>query len=93
MKYTELGNTGIEVSRICVGGMSFGRVQETGHQWLLDKTSCKEMIAHAYELGVNFIDTANSTQTAPVRNISVLPLRSSAYRAIRSSSRRKSIST
>ena len=59
MKYTELGNTGIEVSRICVGGMSFGRVQETGHQWLLDKTSCKEMIAHAYELGVNFIDTAN----------------------------------
>lgn len=60
MKYTELGNTGIEVSRICIGGMSFGKVAETGHQWLLDKESSKEMIAHAYDLGVNFIDTANT---------------------------------
>ena len=59
MKYTELGNTGIEVSKICVGGMSFGEVRETGHQWLLDQKQTTEMLAHGFSLGVNFIDTAN----------------------------------
>ena len=54
-----LGNTDIQVSRICVGGMSFGNVVEGGHQWTLDAAATKDMIAHAYELGVNFIDTAN----------------------------------
>ena len=59
MKYTELGSTGIQVSRICVGGMSFGRIIEGGHQWTLDEEATCDMIAHAYDLGVNFIDTAN----------------------------------
>lgn len=60
MKYTELGNTGIQVSRICVGGMSFGEHIEGGHQWTLNYEDTKNMIAHAYDLGVNFIDTANT---------------------------------
>lgn len=59
MKYTELGNTGIRVSRICVGGMSFGKASEDFHQWTLDQEKTTAMIKHAYELGVNFIDTAN----------------------------------
>ena len=59
MKDTKLGNTDITVSQICVGGMSFGKASEEFHQWTLDQASTKDMIAHAYELGVNFIDTAN----------------------------------
>lgn len=60
MKYMRLGTTDVEVSRICIGGMSFGKVSENGHQWLLDQKGCREMLAHAYDLGVNFIDTANT---------------------------------
>ncbi len=60
MKYTKLGNTDIEVSRICVGGMSFGEASEKFHQWTLDADATKAMIEHAYDLGVNFIDTANT---------------------------------
>lgn len=60
MKYAKLGNTDITVSRICVGGMSFGQVRETGHQWLLNESQTKEMLAKALDLGVNFIDTANT---------------------------------
>lgn len=60
MKYTKLGNTDIEVSRICVGGMSFGKASEAFHEWTLPYEDTKEMIKHAYDLGVNFIDTANT---------------------------------
>lgn len=60
MKYTKLGNTDIEVSQICVGGMSFGEASEQFHQWTLPYEDTKAMIQHAYELGVNFIDTANT---------------------------------
>lgn len=59
MKYAKLGNTDIEVSRICVGGMSFGEASEKFHQWTLSQTDTQAMIQHAYDLGVNFIDTAN----------------------------------
>ena len=59
MKYTNLGNTDIRVSQICVGGMSFGEVKEGGHQWTLDQQQTQEMLAKALDLGVNFIDTAN----------------------------------
>ncbi|WP_125141033.1 aldo/keto reductase [Clostridium transplantifaecale] len=60
MKYTELGKTGIQVSRICVGGMSFGKAAEDFHLWTLDQEHTTAMIGHALELGVNFIDTANT---------------------------------
>lgn len=60
MKYIKLGSTGIEVSQICVGGMSFGEASEKFHQWTLDYEDTKAMIAHALDLGVNFIDTANT---------------------------------
>lgn len=60
MRYTELGKTGIKVSAICVGGMSFGEPSEDFHLWTLDRERTTAMIAHALDLGVNFIDTANT---------------------------------
>ena len=59
MKYIKLGNTDIEISRIGIGGMSFGERFEDFHMWTLDQKETTEMIRHAYDLGVNFIDTAN----------------------------------
>lgn len=60
MKYTTLGNTDIKVSQICVGGMSFGEASEDFHTWVLNYEDTKNMISHALDLGVNFIDTANT---------------------------------
>lgn len=59
MKYIELGNTGIKVSRICIGGMSFGEASSDFHEWTLNQEDTTKMIKKALELGVNFIDTAN----------------------------------
>ncbi|MDO4301009.1 MAG: aldo/keto reductase [Clostridia bacterium] len=58
MKYTKLGNTNIEVSKLCVGCMSFGKAG-TMHDWTLDERESEEVIKHALELGINFFDTAN----------------------------------
>ena len=59
MKYTTLGKTGIEVSRICVGCMSYGKASEDFHQWTLGPEDTQAMVKHAIDLGVNFFDTAN----------------------------------
>ena len=59
MKYTTLGNTGIEVSRICVGCMSYGRASKEFHEWTLGQEETTAMVRHAIDLGVNFFDTAN----------------------------------
>ena len=59
MKYTQLGNTGIEVSRICVGCMSYGKPSEDFHLWTLNQEETTKMIKHALDLGVNFFDTTN----------------------------------
>lgn len=58
MEYTKLGNTEIEVSKLCVGCMSFGKAG-TMHDWTLDERESEEVIRHALELGINFFDTAN----------------------------------
>lgn len=59
MKYARLGRSGIRVSRICLGGMSFGKHIPGGHQWTIGPNETRAVIARALELGVNFIDTAN----------------------------------
>lgn len=59
MKYQKLGNTDIEVSRICVGCMSYGAASDKFHQWTLNQKETQEMIAYAIGNGVNFFDTAN----------------------------------
>ncbi len=58
MEYTKLGKTDIEISKLCVGCMSFGQAGLM-HDWTLDKTQTEEMIKHALDLGINFFDTAN----------------------------------
>ena len=58
MEYTKLGNTDIEISKLCVGCMSFGKAG-TMHDWTLDQHQSEEVIKHALELGINFFDTAN----------------------------------
>ena len=58
MQYTTLGDTGIEVSKLCVGCMSFGKAG-TMHDWTLDEAKSGEIIQHALSLGINFFDTAN----------------------------------
>lgn len=59
MKYAELGKTGIEVSRICAGCMSYGKPSEDFHLWTLPQDETTKMVGHALDLGVNFFDTAN----------------------------------
>jgi aryl-alcohol dehydrogenase-like predicted oxidoreductase len=59
MEYVKLGNTGMDVSRICLGCMGFGVVVPGGHQWVLDEESSRPVIKKALELGINFFDTAN----------------------------------
>ena len=59
MEYTRLGTTDITIPRLCIGGMSFGKVFPDFHQWVIDQEATQAVIARALELGVNFIDTAN----------------------------------
>lgn len=58
MKYTKLGKTNIEVSKVCLGCMSFGKAG-TMHDWTLDEEKSEEIIKHALDSGINFFDTAN----------------------------------
>lgn len=60
MEYAKLGNSGIEVSRLCVGCMSFGKPSADFHEWTLDPEKTEEVVRHALELGINFFDTANT---------------------------------
>lgn len=60
MKYTKLGYSGIEISRLCVGCMSFGDPASKMHAWTLNASESEAIIKHALELGINFFDTANS---------------------------------
>lgn len=59
MEYVKLGNTGLDVSRICVGCMGFGDVSTGFHQWVVDEEQSRTVIKHALDLGINFFDTAN----------------------------------
>jgi aryl-alcohol dehydrogenase-like predicted oxidoreductase len=57
MEYTTLGGTGMEVSRICLGCMSFGTSE--WRDWVLDEDESHDIIERAIDLGINFFDTAN----------------------------------
>lgn len=58
MEYGKLGNTDIEVSKLCVGCMSFGQ-SGTMHDWTLDERASEGIVRYALSLGINFFDTAN----------------------------------
>jgi 1-deoxyxylulose-5-phosphate synthase len=59
MEYGRLGSTGLEVSRICLGCMSYGEPGRGSHPWSLDEAASKPFIANALDLGITFFDTAN----------------------------------
>jgi aryl-alcohol dehydrogenase-like predicted oxidoreductase len=59
MRYVKMGSTGADVSRICLGCMSFGEPGRGGHPWSLNEETSKPIIRQALESGVNFFDTAN----------------------------------
>jgi 1-deoxyxylulose-5-phosphate synthase len=59
MDYVRLGNTGLEVSRVVLGCMSFGDPNRGAHPWTLDEESSRPLIRRAVEAGINFFDTAN----------------------------------
>ncbi len=63
MKYTKLGNSDLNVSRICMGCMGFGDAKNGQHSWTLDEAHSREIIKRGLELGVNFFDTAISYQS------------------------------
>ena len=59
MEYVKLGRTGLDVSRLCLGCMSFGIPDRGPHPWTLDEEKSRPIIKSALEAGINFFDTAN----------------------------------
>ena len=59
MDYVKLGSTGLDVSRLCLGCMTFGLPDRGSHTWTLDKEASRPIIRKAIESGINFFDTAN----------------------------------
>ena len=63
MKYTKLGNSDLNVSRICMGCMGFGDAGRGQHSWTVDEQQSREIIRQGLECGVNFFDTAIAYQS------------------------------
>jgi aryl-alcohol dehydrogenase-like predicted oxidoreductase len=59
MEYTRLGRTGLKVSKICLGCMTYGDPKRGAHEWSLDEEASRPLIRQALEAGINFFDTAN----------------------------------
>ena len=59
MEYLKFGKTGLDVSRLCIGCMTYGIPERGPHPWTLDEEKSRPLIKQAVELGINFFDTAN----------------------------------
>src|SRR5579864_4781712 len=60
MEYVKLGSTGLDVSRLCLGCMTYGVPDRGTHPWTLDEEKSRPLIKAALEAGINFFDTANT---------------------------------
>ena len=60
MEFTKLGMTGVDVSRICLGCMSYGVPDRGTHPWSLDEDASKPFFRQALDAGINFFDTADA---------------------------------
>ncbi|WP_431320577.1 aldo/keto reductase [Rhizobium sp. YTU87027] len=60
MDYVKFGGTGLEVSKICLGCMTFGEPGRGNHSWTLGEEDSRVLIKQALDLGINFLDTANT---------------------------------
>jgi aryl-alcohol dehydrogenase-like predicted oxidoreductase len=59
MNYVKFGHTGLDVSRLCLGCMTYGVSDRGAHAWTLDEDASRPLIRRALDLGINFLDTAN----------------------------------
>ena len=59
MDYVNLGKSGVKVSRLCLGCMSYGVPERGNHIWTLNEERSRPFIKRALEAGINFFDTAN----------------------------------
>ena len=59
MKYQKYGKSGLDVSSICVGAMSFGDLERWPRPWLLNQEESTAVVKHALDKGINWFDTAN----------------------------------
>jgi aryl-alcohol dehydrogenase-like predicted oxidoreductase len=80
MEYVRLGDTGLKVSRICLGCMSFGIAERGGHAWALNEEQSRPIIKKALEAGINFFDTANVYSAGTSEEITGRALRDFAKR-------------
>src|SRR3954471_23698403 len=80
MEYVKLGRTGLDVSRICLGCMSYGVPERGIAPWALDEEESRPFIKKALELGINFFDTANVYSTGVSEEITGKALRDFAKR-------------
>jgi len=83
MEYVKFGRTGLEVSKICLGCMTYGESGKGTHPWTLDEGASRPLIRQAIEAGINFLDTANVYSLGSSEEI--------VGRAIRDFSRREDI--
>jgi 1-deoxyxylulose-5-phosphate synthase len=60
MEYVKLGKTGLEVSKICLGCMTYGDPDRGNHAWSLPEKESRALLKQAIDLGINFLDTANT---------------------------------
>ena len=60
MKYVNLGSTGLQVSKLCLGCMTFGIPDRGDHPWTLPEDESRSIIKQAVDAGINFFDTANA---------------------------------
>src|SRR5262249_33510035 len=65
MEYVNLGKSGLKVSRLCLGCMSFGVPERGAHPWTLDEQQSRPFLARALEVGINFFDASSSYSDGP----------------------------
>jgi 1-deoxyxylulose-5-phosphate synthase len=80
MRFTKLGNTGLDVSVLCVGCMSFGVPDQGRQKWTMDEHESREAIKAALDAGINFFDTANAYSAGSSEEITGRALREMADR-------------
>ncbi len=80
MDYVNLGKSGLKVSRICLGCMSYGVPERGAHPWTLDEAQSRPFFQRALELGINFFDTSNSYSDGTSEEITGRALRDFARR-------------
>ena len=80
MQYRNLGPTGLKVSRLCLGCMSFGDAKRGTHEWTMDEAASRAIFRQAVEAGINFFDTANAYSDGASEEITGRALRDFANR-------------